>query len=349
MGTYDFTAAEVNMIVLKNCVQHNFWVMVNDKGEAVPVEEGTYNAQVSMARCNKFGKDKNGAYPLMHWGIGGTNYCKNMQYLGSTLSRFDAHSGLYNGKVIDSTVNILALTGMGEFELKGSRLFSLDPSSTYNTILHLRADYGSVWDGEVTIKDFQAYLYKDAPFVVMSTYSNWYFGYDCAFPSIEMDNVTFYDVEEYYKSATVVPYSKGDRVYLYTGNHIVNEPQLHMSTTTKSSPYYTYVDLDGDGFVDGYKDQHGNKMVYDKEQKDNYTNGIVGVDGDLTNLNPIKPPKYIKVLNNTQGIIISLDRTDNLGVGGGFFGETKFYYAPDKYYTGTGEAKDPDDNSFKFN
>jgi hypothetical protein len=55
------------------------------------------------------------------------------------------------------------------------------------------------------------------------------------------------------------------------------------------------------------------------------------------------------VFNNTQGIVISLDRTDNLGVaGGGFFGQTKFYYAPDKYYTGTGEAKAAGDTTFQF-
>ena len=33
---------------------------------------------------------------------------------------------------------------------------------------------------------------------------------------------------------------------------------------------------------------------------------------------------------------------------GGFFGETKFYYTPDKFYTGTGEAKADDDNVFVF-
>ena len=35
--------------------------------------------------------------------------------------------------------------------------------------------------------------------------------------------------------------------------------------------------------------------------------------------------------------------------GGGFFGETKFYYAPDKFYTGTPAENAPDDNTFVFN
>ena len=374
-GTYDFSAAYVNMIVLENCTQHNFWVQVNDNGEAVPVEEGTFGAQVSMARCPKFGK---GVYagaswaeqgPLMHWGVGGTNYCKNMQYINSTLSRFDAHCGLMNGKVIGSTVNILALTGMGDFEIRDSRIFSLDPSATYNTILHLRSDYGSVWNGDISIKNFKAFLYKDAPYVVMSTYTNWYFGYECAFPSIEMDNVSYYDVEEYYKTATVVPFNEGDRVYLYTGKHITLEPRLHLETIARNNkdtkldtpPTYTYIDLDKDGYVDGYLDKDGKKMVYVDADKDVYKSGIIA-NHSYVNLNPIKPPKYIKVFNNngqdtdgdgvgdTGGIILSLDRTDNLGVeGGGFFGETKFYYAPDKYYTGTPAENAAEDTVFRFN
>ena len=53
----------------------------------------------------------NGKSLKMCWGIGGTNYCKNMEYIGSTLSRLDAHAGLYNGRIIDSTVNYISLTG----------------------------------------------------------------------------------------------------------------------------------------------------------------------------------------------------------------------------------------------
>jgi hypothetical protein len=101
--------------------------------------------------------------------------------------------------------------------------------------------------------------------------------------------------------------------------------------------------------VDGYTDANGDKMPYDDSIRDDFASGV-WASHTKVNLNPIKPPKYIKVFNNTQGIVISLDRTDNLGSadGGGFFGETKFYYAPDKFYTGTGEAKADDDNVFVF-
>ena len=116
-----------------------------------------------------------------------------------------------------------------------------------------------------------------------------------------------------------------------------------------------------DGYVDDYLDENGNKMVYEEAKKDDYKNGVAAPHLKV-NLNPIKPPKYIKVFNNnghdtdgdgvgdTGGIILSLDRTDNLGVeGGGFFGETKFYYAPDKYYTGTPAENAAEDTVFRFN
>ena len=93
-GTYGISATSVNKIVFKNCVQHNFWVTVDDNGNIIPGAEDTPGVQLSMGTSDITGKK-------MHWGCGGTNYCKNMEFIGSTLSRFDAHQGLYNGKIIE--------------------------------------------------------------------------------------------------------------------------------------------------------------------------------------------------------------------------------------------------------
>ena len=75
---------------------------------------------------NELFHDGKGA--LMHWGVGETDFCKNVEYNGCTLSRFDAHQGLYNGKIINSELNIIALTGMGEMIIENSTQYSLDPS-----------------------------------------------------------------------------------------------------------------------------------------------------------------------------------------------------------------------------
>ena len=98
-GTYDFYANNVNRLVLKNCVQSNFWVTLNDANIITAAPRDAEGALTSMSHVNVAGNNLQ-----MHWGIGGTNFCKNLEYIGSTLSRFDAHAGLYNGK-IENSVN----------------------------------------------------------------------------------------------------------------------------------------------------------------------------------------------------------------------------------------------------
>jgi hypothetical protein len=97
---------------------------------------------------------------MMHWGIGGTNFCKNMEYIDCLLSRFDAHCGLYHGKIVNSTINGLEVVGHGNLLLENSRLFGRGGSKgagAGNSIFYLRDDYASTWDGEMTIRNFDAY------------------------------------------------------------------------------------------------------------------------------------------------------------------------------------------------
>jgi hypothetical protein len=54
------------------------------------------------------------------------------------------------------------------------------------------------------------------------------------------------------------------------------------------------------------------------------------------NLNPVRPPVHIKVLNNTAGVRYNVVKTSAFGgEDGGFFGNTKFYYNEKDYYLGT--------------
>ena len=382
-GTYDFYADCVNKIVLDGCKQSNFWVTVDKNGIITPHEEHVPGAVSSMAREQVF---KNGDVSnnpdiwgaLMHWGVGGTNYCKNMEYLNCKLSRFDAHAGLYNGKVINSEVNVLALTGMGDFEIKDSKIYVLASDSTYNNLLHLRSDYGSTWAGEIKMTNFDAYVYADYvytqdsdskkvthdPFIVMHTYTNWYYGYEATYPSLEFNGVKFYDADRFYKTGEE-NLLMGLEIEINSGTHIKYIPDLNEKTLSEDSlkiksPNFCYTDEDGDGFVDAYRDENGNmvqfvdadgnKIPYNKAEAGEHSNGIKNTPAEHlknVNLNPVKPPDYVKVLNN-DGYFKLLVTDTSFANNGGFFGETKFYYAPDKYYTGTGEAKADDDNVFVF-
>ena len=376
-GTYDFRAGYANKVTLKNCVQSNFWVTLDSEGNITPATKDTYGAVSSMAREWIYKKDyyHDGQGALMHWGIGETDFCKNLEYNGSTLSRFDAHEGLYNGKIINSEVNIIALTGKGVMTIENTTQYSLDPSSTYNTIIHMRSDYGSTWDGEIIIKDYKAFLYEEAAYVFMHSYVNWDCGYICVYPSIELDNVDFYNAKTYYETREAVPFKSTTKIYLNTGSHIKTEPQLHLGTTKNTAPNIAYTDYDGDGIVDNY-DRLSNvdlnldgrinddDKIYDKnllnDRSGMHHKGFLDSESK-ENLNPVTPPVYIKIINNdgvdtdgdgtadSGGVKYEvLDTSDDGVVEGGFFGKTKFYYSETEFYTGTGEEKNETDNTFIF-
>ena len=170
-GTYDFAAKLVNIIRLEGCEQSNFW-MEDEEGNTV---NSMAISPISGTRyC---------------WGIGGTNLCKNMEYINSTLSRFDAHQGLMNGKIIGSTVNFMSLVGGGEMIIEDTTWISVGTGKVNNSLVYLRDDYGSPWNGTITIKNCTAKAAGSDFAVVFHSYSNWDYGYKCYFPNVLIDNL----------------------------------------------------------------------------------------------------------------------------------------------------------------
>ena len=319
-GTYDFSAAMVNKIVLKNCHQTNFWIKYDENYNITPCNEGDEGAVPSIMIQKIQGLDVK-----VIWGIGGTNFCKNMEYIDSTLSRFDAHQGLYNGKIINSSVNVMALTGNGTMVVENTKWFSADPSYTFNCLFHMRGDYGSTWQGNMKVKNLKAYFFNTHTIsVFMHGYSNWYYGYDCYLPSVEIDGFEGYYIED------KKPMKEGSVIKLM-GTSIVAEPAMHLPETKNTEAIYPYVDLDGDGLVDG------TDIPYDTEFVKNSNVYRAGLRfGSYKNLNPITPPEYFKAKNIKGGIKFAMPKTHLSGTGdGGFLGKTKFYYDDDSYVVGT--------------
>lgn len=211
-GTYDFGANMVNKIVLDGCVQHNFWI--DKDGNPSDAEHGE-----SSMRLN----DINGKMIRHCWGIGGTNFCKNMEYINSTLSRFDAHCGLYNGKVIGCTVNFLAITGKGDFTLADTKCYSIDKGVVNNSLIYMRDDYGSPWNGKVTIKNVDAYVADDTFWLFFHSYANWDFGYKCYIPELEMENFRVANRGEGF-------------VVRYITDSVLKEPNMHLPETLNIHP-----------------------------------------------------------------------------------------------------------------
>ena len=316
MGTYDLSAGLVNKIVFKNCVQSNFWVTIDENGEFHPAKAGDPGAVLSLSQM----PNDEGMPSRIHWGVGGTNYCKNMEYIGCTLTRYDAHQGLYNGKVIDSSLVSFALTGCGHMEVKNLTLYA--ESHTTNGMFGMRSDYGAIWNGTIDVDGLNFYGYTKksshpyAPVgdfnpigVIGHTYCNWDYGYECLFPSVSINNLKMYDIE------TGEPIPEGYEINLVRGN-MLTEPALHCKKTLKVHPIFPDVDQDGDGFVDG------TKIPYD----DVVSRGGIVDESSYENLNPIVPPKYLKITGNDCKYVYRVnDMSSFEGItDGGFFGNTEF-------------------------
>lgn len=180
-GTYDFSASMVNKIVLRECTQSNFYVDTTT-GRAPTEKSKPEDIVLSMSDSKVSGTK-------MCWGIGGTNFCKNMEYYGCKLSRFDAHQGLLNGKIIDSTITFMALTGKGKLVLENTHWLSPGPGPVNNCMLYLRNDYGSTWNGSISLKNCKATVSDGEFYILQHSFINWDYGYACHFPSVEIDNL----------------------------------------------------------------------------------------------------------------------------------------------------------------
>jgi hypothetical protein len=326
-GTYDLGGNCVNKIIFNNCTQSNFWITMDENNIIHPAKEGDPGAMTSM--CSYSEGDVS---VKLHWGIGGTNFCKNMEYHNSTLSRFDAHCGLYNGKIINCTVNYMAITGNGDFIVENTRWFAEGKHYNSNSMLHLREDYGSTWEGMISMKNIKAYIFTTAPaYIYMHSYSNWYYGYIANYPNVKIDGIEYFDIN------TLKPLPKGYEIFI-SGGGIKAEPALHLPETVNTHPIYADLDEDGDGFVDG------TKIPYDNVVE---PRGITDTSS-FKNLNPIAPPSVIEIRNTKLPYSYVIYDTANYKnvPDGGFFGKTRFV-SDNNTYLGT-DYVGKETETFKF-
>jgi hypothetical protein len=107
------------------------------------------------------------------------------------MSRFDAHAGIYNGKITNCTMNGIEIIGGGDMLIENSKLVL-----SRNILIDLRTDYGSTWRGNITIKNCEVVNYKpDSTHVFAAHWANWNFGYECHMPNLLIDGLKFDTVE----------------------------------------------------------------------------------------------------------------------------------------------------------
>ncbi|MCE7069040.1 hypothetical protein LZG74_01920 [Dyadobacter sp. CY327] len=115
-----------------------------------PVSMGSYDLSVNRALNVSFVNcsQTNDINDSKYWGILGSNFCKNLLYDHCTLSRFDAHQGVANATIRNSTLGHMGINAIG------TGLLLVENSCIRGkNIVNLRSDYGSTWQGELVIRN----------------------------------------------------------------------------------------------------------------------------------------------------------------------------------------------------
>ncbi|RAJ90873.1 hypothetical protein LX87_05417 [Larkinella arboricola] len=141
---------DCSYITVKNTILtgHRTYSTIGAAGK--PVSMGTYDLSVNRAlnvsfvNCSQTNDINDNTY----WGILGSNFCKNLLYDHCTLSRFDAHQGVANATIRNSTLGHMGINAIGSGVL-------LIENSTIRgrSLVNLRSDYGSTWQGELVIRN----------------------------------------------------------------------------------------------------------------------------------------------------------------------------------------------------
>ena len=158
----------------------------------VQVSMGSYDISidqslnVSFVNCSQTNDIDDNKY----WGIMGSNYCKNLVLDNCVFSRFDAHMGVANATIRNSTLGHQGINAIG------SGTFTVENSTIRGRwgLINLRTDYGSTWQGELIIRNcvyVPASGSSNSASVITGSNSGQHdFGYSCYMPErIIIDNL----------------------------------------------------------------------------------------------------------------------------------------------------------------
>ncbi len=191
-----FNIGDCAYVTIQNTVLtgHKTYRTIGAAGK--PVSMGSYDlsvgraVNVSFINCSQ----TNDIDDRTYWGILGSNYCKNLLYDNCTFSRFDAHKGVANATIRNSTLGHMGINAIGSGTL-------LVENSTIRAtrLINLRSDYGSTWQGEFIIRDCEFIPAGGErpvdPSLINGSYSGQHdFGYVCYMPKrIVIENLKIDD------------------------------------------------------------------------------------------------------------------------------------------------------------
>lgn len=119
MGSYDINATDCINLKLNNVIQHE-------------------NEETGEVITNRF----------MYHGVMGSNFCRNIVMENCYVDRFDSHQGVHNATIKNSTLGFgILVIGGGDLNIENVYRVS------GNAFIHLRMDYNSIFNGDVTLKN----------------------------------------------------------------------------------------------------------------------------------------------------------------------------------------------------
>ena len=164
-GTYDLT------------IYNSINVLLNKIGYACLSSE-------DEATC----EDRNMQRKTERWGVVATDENKNIRIVDSKINRMDAHRGVQNLQITNSTIGVRGLRLIGSGYFYGDNI-TFDKS---NNIIELRGDYGSTWDGDILLQN-SYYNYPQNRTTSNLVYSGNnginYYGYYSVFPNLYFNNL----------------------------------------------------------------------------------------------------------------------------------------------------------------
>lgn len=187
-----YSADQANNVTFEKCVMTAHKTYTTTQPDGDKVTQGNYDTQptrctnISWIDCTQ--SNAIDTYPTT-WGVMASNFCKNLSFDGCVLSRFDAHMGVHNVRLVDTTIGeVINLVGSGTAYFENVTL----SSGFNNYFIRLREDYGSTWEGTVVIKDCTLVIRDDwnSAFVLRADWKNHWFGYTCYLPNIDIDGFT---------------------------------------------------------------------------------------------------------------------------------------------------------------
>jgi hypothetical protein len=204
-GEGDHGAPYAGFIAIRDCLNvrvqntlltgHKVYQTIGNAG--VSVSMGSYDLSpsralnVSIVNCRQTNDINDNKY----WGIMGSNFCKNILYDSCTFSRFDAHQGVANATIRNSTLGHQGINAIG------SGRFTVENSTVYSrSFINLRTDYGSTWQGELIIRNC-VFVPGNGKATSVNLISGSYsgehdFGYTCYLPErITIENLRIDDTK----------------------------------------------------------------------------------------------------------------------------------------------------------